>query len=405
MAPLQVAMPVEKRALALVSDRVGLIIMAVIFSILVITAVILRFSARNVTKAGLRIDDWFAVVSLIFTLGLNGIFLAGTIEGVITGHSVVVNDLPVTNDLEILTQKYKYAYQTTEKIVFGLIKTTILLLWRRLFARSRRLVIICHVMIAIIAAWTVAFFFETVFQCGTRWSLNWAPIFVFLTMCTASLDVLTVFGVTDILTDLIILVMPIPLIWSLQMPQRKKIAVTGIFALGFFTIGAGIARLFYYLETSYHQKENPDFIADVTLTLLWSTIEVNVALIVCNLPVLGPIFRRFRSNVALISRRVGISSYWIDITKERTDDDAVNKGSHQLSDLSRTGNLSTIDGESGTVTSSSQQATRDTWGKGRATVASAGFSGGAEENPNHGPGILARTEISTTFEERSPLTV
>ncbi len=144
-----------------------------------------------------------------------------------------MNDLPVTNDLEILIQKYKYAYQTTEKIVFGLIKITLLLLWKRLFGRSRALIILCYVMIAVVAAWTVAFFFETVFQCGTNWTLNWAPIFVFLTKCTASLDVLTVFGVTDVLTDLIIIAMPIPLIWTLQMPIRKKVAVTGIFALGF----------------------------------------------------------------------------------------------------------------------------------------------------------------------------
>lgn len=88
-------------------------------------------------------------------------------------------------------------------------------------------------MIAVVAAWTLAFFFETVFQCGVNWPLNWAPIFTFLAKCTASLDVLTAFGVTDVVTDLIIMAMPIPLIWTLQMPKRKKVAVTCIFALGF----------------------------------------------------------------------------------------------------------------------------------------------------------------------------
>lgn len=139
----------------------------------------------------------------------------------------------MTNALEILTQKYKYAYQTVEKVAFGLIKLSILFLWRRLFGTSRPFTILCHIMMGIVIAWTLAFFFETVFQCGTDWSLNWAPIFVFLTQCTASLDVLTVFGVTDILTDLVIICMPVPLIWSLQMPKRKKLAITGIFTLGF----------------------------------------------------------------------------------------------------------------------------------------------------------------------------
>ena len=67
-------------------------------------------------------------------------------------------------------------------------------------------------MIGIIAAWTVAFFFATVFQCGTKWYLNWAPIWDFLRGCDDTLTVLTVFTVTDILTDLIIIAMPVPMV-------------------------------------------------------------------------------------------------------------------------------------------------------------------------------------------------
>ncbi|KAI1737123.1 hypothetical protein F4680DRAFT_451216 [Xylaria scruposa] len=385
-----------RRKLSPVSDRTGVIVMTVIFTIIIIISFILRIKARKITKAGLQVDDWVAFVALIFTLGLNSIFLAATIQGVVTGHSVVVNKLPVTNDLEILTQKYKYAYQTTEKIVFGLIKLAILLLWRRLFGKARPFTkafnILCYVMIFIVTAWTVAFFFETVFQCGTNWSLNWAPIFVFLTQCTASLDVLTVYGVTDILTDLIIIAMPIPLIWSLQMDKRKKLAVTAIFALGFFTTGAGAARLYFYLATSYQMADNPDFIADVTLTLLWSTIEANIAMTVCSLPILGPIFARARDYVVTLSRRSGLTR-WVDITNERSD----GKKDYQLSDMSRA--------EHGIVGTSSVNDTprwqNEAWQDGSGTFASAGYFR-AKENLDHGSGILARTEIVTTYEQGRP---
>ncbi|KAH7324810.1 hypothetical protein B0I35DRAFT_476023 [Stachybotrys elegans] len=368
--------------LALVSDRTGLIIMTVIFTLLIITCVFLRFRARNITKAGLQVDDWLALVALVLTLALNGVFLAGTIEGAITGHSIVVNGRPVTNDLEILMQRYKYAYQTMEKVVFGMIKLSILFLWKRLFGTSRTFTIISYVMIAIVACWMVAFFFETVFQCGTNWPLNWAPIYVFLAECTASLDVLTVFGVTDVVTDLIIIAMPIPLIWSLQMPRNKKIAVTGIFALGFFTTGAAVARLFYYLATSYNQEENPDFIGDVTLTLLWSTIEANVAMTVCCLPVLGPIFGGFRDKVVTMSRRSGINK-WVDITNDRSSA----RHSYHLSKL-----------EDGIMNNRSSSSQKEMWHEDHAIIATAGFSGAAESH-DHQTGILARTEISTTFED------
>ena len=67
-------------------------------------------------------------------------------------------------------------------------------------------------MIGIVTAWSVAFFFATVFQCGVDWKLNWAPIEVFLTQCSNTLDMLSVFTATDILTDLMIIAMPIPMV-------------------------------------------------------------------------------------------------------------------------------------------------------------------------------------------------
>ena len=35
-----------------------------------------------------------------------------------------------------------------------------------------------------------------------------------------------------IVTDLTILILPIPMAWSLQMPRKQKIAITGVFLLG-----------------------------------------------------------------------------------------------------------------------------------------------------------------------------
>ncbi|TGJ80466.1 hypothetical protein E0Z10_g8296 [Xylaria hypoxylon] len=267
-------MPVVQQA----NDRNGIIFMTVLFTVIVIAVVALRFYARRITRAGYGWDDWTALAALFFTLALNGIFLGATIEGAITGHSPVVDGWPVTIPLEIVAQKYKYAFQITEKIVFGLIKVSILLLWKRLFGSSKRFRILCWVMIGITVLWTLAFFFTTIFQCGTRWSMNWAPIGIFLTQCIESLDVLTVFAATDILSDLIIICMPVPLIWRLHLPTKKKVALNSVFLIGFFTIGAGIARTYMYLVTSYDKEENPDFIADFTLCLLWSEIEANVAM-------------------------------------------------------------------------------------------------------------------------------
>ncbi|KAI0165181.1 hypothetical protein GGR52DRAFT_585169 [Hypoxylon sp. FL1284] len=262
-----------------VNDRTGLMVMTICFIPLTVVAVVLRFYARHLTKAGSGPDDWLSVAALFFTLALNGIFLGGTIEGAITGHSPVKDNWPVTIPLEITAQKFKYPFQVVEKLVFGLIKLSLLFLWKRLFGSSKRFRIACWVLIAFTIAWTVGFLLTTIFQCGSRWNLNWAPIATFLSQCIESLDVLTVFSATDIVTDLVIMGMPVPIIWSLQLQTRKKFGLTAVFLVGLFTLGAGVARLYMYLITSYYKEDNLDFIADFTLCLLWSDIEANVAMI------------------------------------------------------------------------------------------------------------------------------
>ncbi|KAL5044216.1 hypothetical protein BDW71DRAFT_215770 [Aspergillus fruticulosus] len=291
------------RALPYVNDRSGLIVMTSVFFLTAISVVSLRFYSRRLSKLHVGLDDWFALASLmclssiVFVLALNGIFLSGLIQGAITGHSLVENNWPQPSALEVLAQKYKYAFQTTEKVAFGLIKISILLLWKRILSPIRSFQLFCWFMIGIVAAWSISFFFATLFQCGTHWDWNWAPIGFFLTQCTDTLNMLTVFCGTDLLTDFVIMLMPVPIIWKLKMSVRKKLGVTSMFMVGIFTIGAGVARTYIYLVTSYDKEDNLDFIADFTLFILWSEIEVNVAMIVCCMPVFGPVLGQCRDTL------------------------------------------------------------------------------------------------------------
>ncbi|KAL2045928.1 hypothetical protein ABVK25_011924 [Lepraria finkii] len=320
-------------SLAQVNDRNGLIAMCVIFSITSTTAVVLRFYARKVKGLRIQADDWLIAVSLAFVLGLNAMFLTGCVKRVITGHSPVVDGWPVSTETEHMAEKYKYGFQTTEKVAFGLIKLSILFLWRRIFGHVRTFNIISWIMIGVIIAWSTAFFFATVFQCGLDWSLNWAPITVFLTQCSNTPDMLTVFTVTDITTDLLIIAMPIPMIWSLQMSVRRKLAISAMFLVGFFAIGAGIARMVAYLVTSYDKESNPDFIQNFTIVLLWSLVELNVAMICACLPTLLPVvakmlrsLRSFESSKRLLS----FSWFRTQRNQRRLDSDSLSTSSFKM---------------------------------------------------------------------------
>ena len=43
----------------------------------------------------------------------------------------------------------------------------------------------------------------------------------------------SIFGFVNVGVDLAILVLPLRMVWSLQMSQRQKIAICGVFCLGF----------------------------------------------------------------------------------------------------------------------------------------------------------------------------
>ncbi|CAJ2512980.1 Uu.00g010990.m01.CDS01 [Anthostomella pinea] len=369
-----------------VDDRNGVIVMTAVFTLLIILAVAFRFYARHLTRAGYGADDWLAAAALFFTLALNGIFLGATIEGAITGHSPVRDGWPVTTPLQIVAQKYKYAFQITEKVVFGLVKLSLLFLWKRLFGSSKPFRIVCRVMIPITVAWTLAFLFTTIFQCGTRWTMNWAPIGIFLTQCIESLNVLTVFSVTDILSDLIIIAMPVPVIWRLHQPTRKKIALTSIFLVGFFTIGAGIARTYMYLVTSYDKEDNPDFIADFTLCILWSEIEANVAMLVCCMPTLAPVIGKFGGRILSSIHTTG-SGKGFRLSSGHKRSKATDDGL-ELPALSNSRRK-----QSSRLSSDTQLL----WQEGHGTVTAAGYAN-AHGQPSNTPGIMARTDISTTYE-------
>ncbi|KAI0860534.1 hypothetical protein F4860DRAFT_197455 [Xylaria cubensis] len=371
------------QSLRQVNDRVGLIVASSFLSFLAILVTVSRFYARRLTRLDLGMDDWLALVSLIFVLALNGIFLGGTIQGAIAGPPIVVDNWTTNSPLIHLAQRYRYAFQITEKPVLGFIKLSLLFLWKRVFSRSRKAVIFIWLFIGFIGAWSIAFFFITVFQCGLRWDLNWAPVGVQLTECVSLIGLLTAYSTLDLVTDFVILCIPIPVIWNLSMPVRKKIGVTAVFGVGFFTIGAGIAR-FYYLLTSYDNQDIPDFIADFTLFILWSKIEANVAMIVCCLPTLAPVLEKSRGWLASGSNKV-LPTTWTLLSMDRPE----RKFSEQDLEFGNSTRAFVSNDSSGNALP---------W-QGDLIVTAAGYSD-TDKSLNYNSGITTHFQITQTSEPR-----
>jgi len=95
-------------------------------------------------------------------------------------------------------------------------------------------------------------------------------------------------GVLSFVGDLVILALPIPMIWSLQINTRRKIALNGIFLIGGFVC---LTSIFRFVALAHINTK------DITFTQVapgvWTYIELGIGITCGNLPLLRPLFGRY----------------------------------------------------------------------------------------------------------------
>ncbi|MCJ1459519.1 hypothetical protein MMC28_009898 [Mycoblastus sanguinarius] len=122
-----------------------------------------------------------------------------------------------------------------------------------------------------------------------------------------SYEVINVYGFCNIVTDFMLLLMPMPLVAGLQMARTKKIGVALVFATGALICAIAIVRQYILLATS--QTTDPSW--QIIASKIWMSIEVNLAIICGCLPVLQPLFRKtsFLARFLLSSIRSKFSNH------------------------------------------------------------------------------------------------
>ena len=71
---------------------------------------------------------------------------------------------------------------------------------------------ITKVAIAIVLLWTIGFFFAFIFPCGTHFFADWGSIQSLVTYCRPSEDLGKAFVISDLITDIMVLCIPLPVV-------------------------------------------------------------------------------------------------------------------------------------------------------------------------------------------------
>ncbi|SLM35585.1 hypothetical protein LPUS_04890 [Lasallia pustulata] len=220
-----------------------------------------------------------------------------------------------------LAQIIEYPFLYFTLLSYGFIKLSIAFFYRRLFVSSRGAWFdwATKISIAVVILWIIAFFFGYIFSCGTHFSAWWISFEDNAKYCGVLPDYDTAFVVSDLITDIMILCLPLPVIWNLHMTTGRKLVVIGILATGAVSIGAAIIKVILSFEFKNGDLTNGGLTAhvdpDPTLNtiIFWCMIEAGLGVIAACLPTLRPLLSKISLGSIVNSVRSALSpdsSHW-----------------------------------------------------------------------------------------------
>ena len=146
-------------------------------------------------------------------------------------------------------------------------------------------------MIVFITVWGLAFMFAEIGICSGQATVLWDPE-TEGSSCANHKWLDFAFSITDVIGDILVIIMPYPFIKKLKVSLREKIAITSIFLLGTLSTAACIVRLaFISMAVSADHQKSANHNTG-TPPAVWSTIEGAVGVLAACLPPLGPLIRR-----------------------------------------------------------------------------------------------------------------
>lgn len=181
-------------------------------------------------------------------------------------------------------------------------KTSILVFYLRLSKNTQKILRLASWLVLIIVNLAGAILtLMNIFQCRPidgSWNPNvHATCIPLLTEFICSAPV-------NIVTDLAILALPIPVITGMRLPPRQKTILVLTFTLAIFVTIVDVVRIFYLQQaisvtpTTGNGPTSPifgnaeDFSWNASLSLMWSAVEVNVGITCACIPTLKPLVIR-----------------------------------------------------------------------------------------------------------------
>ncbi|KAL8858715.1 MAG: hypothetical protein Q9178_004803 [Gyalolechia marmorata] len=252
--------------------------------ILMVIVVAMRAYTRIKILNSIGLDDWIVIFSAVCAIIYAGLCIGQSRWGL--GLPLTLRPKPNIDQYSVINFAGRPFY------MIGILGFKVALCWAylRILEASpnpRYKILIYVAMVGAIIGHVVGTFI-LLFQCSPI-QKSWRP----LTPGHCLPNEATFYGLAavTIVFDVVIFLLPIPLLVKLNINVKKKIVLVCVFLLGLLTTVCSIMRMIQIIAIAKTGNS--------TMLVLWGVIELNVGIILTCIPTLGPLFPSLTGGTSL----------------------------------------------------------------------------------------------------------
>lgn len=231
----------------------------IVMIVLAVASVAFRFLARRVGGSALLWDDWAIVLAAVWIsgpatqqsacyerrsetdFGRHQVFSVAVNVTILMGVSFGLGKhLLAVPDYGHKYLKTLFIMETLHTTALAILKISVLLFYHRLFGIDRKFTICLKLVAGLVIAWWLAIELTTILQCqpvARFWNYRLEGVCIDLIAFTEGA------AIPNVVTDVLILLLPQPIIWKLHLSWSTRLCLCGVFLIGALYVNPGmIAR-------------------------------------------------------------------------------------------------------------------------------------------------------------------
>ncbi|KAI0127594.1 hypothetical protein BJ170DRAFT_722844 [Xylariales sp. AK1849] len=259
-----------------------LIAFAVIFSLVPATAVGLRILARRLSNRKLDSGDYLIIAACVVAVAYQAVVLTAVVAGGLGWHTTELLAMGGNDSFLVLV------VQVLWSISLGLTKGSILLVYAKVFSLPR-FIVASKLTALLILLWALVLIVGPFVICQPL-EYNWNP-YVPGGHCGNTKLLWYITGIFNIITDLIVLLLPMPYLYALELAPYKKAALMCTFGIGFLVCIISAVRLATLVNVDI-----ADFAFSGPIAVMFSALEPCLLITAASVPFLRPLLGRQYSS-------------------------------------------------------------------------------------------------------------